>query len=141
MLKIFLDSSVDVAAAISQIGGSYKLISLISRGKLEGWINEGVVAESEEVIGRKFSKEKYELFLNWLEKEYFKMLPFPQEEKLDQLREINVKDRHILISAKESRSDYLVSLDRKHILVPESQKVIPNTKIVTPKEFLQKHFK
>ncbi len=141
MIKVFLDSSVIVAAAGSQTGGSFEIINLIEKGKLDGWINEGVVAESEEAIRRKLNQEKYQLFLNWLEEDYFKILPFPEEEKLEKLKDIDQKDRHILISAQESKSDFLVSLDRKHILTEESQRIIPKIQIATPKKFLQKHHK
>jgi len=138
MTKVFLDSSVIVAAAGSQTGGSFEIINLIKKGRLEAVVNEGVVAESEEAIRIKLSQEKYKLFLKWLEENYFKILPFPEEEKLQRLEVINVKDRHIIISARESKSDYLISLDKKHILTEESQKAIPNIKIVTTKEFLQR---
>ena len=141
MIKVFLDSSVVFAAAGSQTGGSFEIINLIKKGRLESLVNEGVVAESEEAIRRKLSLEKYKLFINWLEEDYFKILPFPEEEKLQQLEDVNQKDRHILISAQESKPDYLVSLDKKHVLTKESRKIIPEIKIVTPKEFLQKHFK
>jgi len=141
MIKVFLDSSVIVAAAGSQTGGSFEIINLIEKGKLDGWINEGVVAESEEAIRRKLNQEKYQLFLNWLEEDYFKILPFPEEEKLEKLKDIDQKDRHILISAQESKSDFLVSLDRKHILTEESQRIIPKIQIATPKKFLRKHHK
>ena len=141
MIKVFLDSSVVFAAAGSQTGGSFEIINLITKGKLEGFVNEGVVAESEEAIRRRLSQEKYNLFLNWLEKDCFKILPFPDEEKLQRLGQVSPKDRHILLSAKESNSDFLISLDKKHILTNESQSIIPEVKITTPKEFLQNHFK
>ena len=67
MIKVFLDSSVVFAAAGSQTGGSFEIINLIKKGRLESLVNEGVVAESEEAIRRKLSLEKYKLFINWLE--------------------------------------------------------------------------
>ena len=106
MFKVFFDSSVLVAAAGSQTGGSFKIITSLSQGKLEGWLNEGVVAESEEAISRKLAKKSYELFMNWLENDYFRILPFPEENKLQNLKEINIKDRHILISAKMLRRTF-----------------------------------
>ena len=140
MLKVFFDSSVLVAAAGSQTGGSFKVVNSISQGKLEGWINDGVIAESEEAISRKLPKESYKLFISWLENNYFKILPFPEENKLQNLKEVDMKDRHILISAQEAKVDFLLSLDKNHILTQEAQNAIPEVKIVTPGTFLQKHF-
>lgn len=141
MLKVFLDSSVLVAATGSQTGGSFKIVTSIGQGKLEGWINDGVVAESEEAVRRKFSKENYKLFISWLEKDYFRILPFPEESRLQKLNQIDTKDRHIIISAQESKVDFLISLDRHHILTQEAQKSVPKTKILTSGDFLQKHFR
>ncbi len=140
MLKVFFDSSVLVAAAGSKTGGSFKVVNSIRQGKVEGWINDGVVAESEEAISRKLAKASYDLFINWLESNYFKILPFPDENKLQNLKEIDIKDRHILISAMEAKVDFLLSLDKSHILTQKAQSTVPEIRIVTPGTFLQKHF-
>jgi len=122
-------------------GGSFKIITHCGQKKIEGWISEGVLAESTDAVEEKIGQEKLELLLRWLDNDYFKITPFPKEENLQKFKEIDRKDRHILVSAEAAKVDFLISLDRKHILTEKAQKAIPKIKIVTPKEFLQKHFK
>ena len=48
---------------------------------------------------------------------------------------INPKDAHVLASCWQSKAKYLITLDRKHFMLPDIQKLVP-FKIITPKELL-----
>jgi len=50
------------------------------------------------------------------------------------------KDVYILCQAKQSKADYLITLDKKHFLKEKVRKFIQPSLILTPKELLSRHF-
>lgn len=141
MIKVFLDSSVLVAAAGSQTGGSFKITVLCEERKLEGWVSEGVLIESEAAIKENFGEKKIKLFSNWIRSDFFKITSFPSEPELIKFKGVEVKDRHILAAAHIAKVSYLLSLDKKHVLTEKAQRALPKIKILSPKEFIQNYLK
>jgi len=68
---------------------------------------------------------------------HFIVLPAPHEQLITKylLQTIDDGDAHVLASAKEGKVDYLVSLDKKHILILKSK--IKEFSILNPKELIQ----
>ena len=63
----------------------------------------------------------------------------PAEEKLSKYNDIiSLKDRHVLASALEGKSAFLITLDRKHFQTETIKKANLPITIMTPKEFLEK---
>lgn len=137
MTKVFLDASVIIAAIISQTGGSAKILSLVKSGNIIGITSQSVIDEIEEHLD-KIGKSKIELanYLNLskiLIRERVKIIeiqPF--------LKKIDEEDAHLIAGAKLTKADFLVSLDKKHLLNEEIKNKFFSLEIVSPKEFLEK---
>lgn len=133
--KIFLDASVILAAFGSPSGGSALIINY--QGKAYKCITSvDIIAE---VLHKSYKLKATESALkNFLKKKNILIITSPTEEQKHQFDEVvaDKKDRHVLASAKESGADFLLSYDRKHIVVPKVKKALKPTKVITPKEFL-----
>ena len=138
-IKIFLDSSVIIAAILSPIGGSFRLIreSLFKNYAL--LISEYVLDECIRILGMKFPMKANILPL-FLTNFNFKILRDPTQKEVENLIEIiNFQDAPVLAGALKYKVEYLISLDKKDFL---NQKVLEFARkkglsILTPKEFLQ----
>lgn len=117
MLKVFIDSSVLIAALLSNSGGSAVILRQGRDKKITMIISDNVVGEVVEKLA-KIKKSKEEL------REYLDLVSDP-------------KDAHILAGAKLSHCDILVTLDKKHLLNLEIKNKFKPLKIVSPKEFLE----
>jgi len=135
--RVFVDSSVLVAACLSSRGASYFcLISAPSLG-YKFLINEFVFEEVLDVLKRKFPKELTKFF-GFLSFGNFSILKNPQKTDLRKAqRIIEEKDAPILISALDN-ADYLLTLDKEFLKkeVIEFAKVRELT-IILPKEFIK----
>ncbi len=137
--KVFIDSSVIIAAILSPLGGSFRLIrdSLFKNYAL--LISDYVLEECIRVLKTKFPEKTYILPI-MLENIGFKMIKDPSEKEVEKFIDIiEFKDAPILAAAIKYKTDYLITLDKKHFL---DQKVLEFAKdkkisILTPKEFLE----
>ena len=135
--KVFVDSSVLIAACLSSSGASY--FCIIS-GPAEGYkllINEMVFEETLEVLKRKFPKlvNKFFGILNIGE---FYILKNPSKKDLKRVKNlIEEKDSPVLVSALK-HADYLLTLD-KGFFKKEVIKFAEGYKltILPPKEFVR----
>ena len=68
------------------------------------------------------------------------IFPSPtQKECLKYDKFCEFEDRHILAGADLTEADFLISLDKKHILKPEVEKALSPMVVCSPKEFLEKY--
>lgn len=132
-IRVFFNASVILAGLYSPNGASGKLLSLTKQQKIIGIISEIVwneVLRNTNKVGlsRKNTKQ-------WM-RQYFLIISAPGQSQFYQYKKIVIDegDIHLFISAEESKSDYLVSLDKKHVLI--LQKQIPLFQIVSPKELI-----
>jgi putative PIN family toxin of toxin-antitoxin system len=136
--KVFIDSSIVIAAVLSPSGGSFRLIreSLFKNYTL--LISDYVLEESIRILKTKFPEKTYILPI-LLENFRFKMTKDPSEKEVEKLIDIiDFKDAPILAAVIKYKTDYLITLDKKHFL---NQKVLEFARdkkisILTPKEFL-----
>jgi len=137
--RVFLDSSILIAALLSSSGGSFYILTQL-RNKFYFQINKYVLEEIIEVLTKKFSSRE-ELksglfFLLGLAR--VKVLSNPTKFSLKLLdRIINQKDAPILASALQN-SDYFLTLDNDFL----NEKIRNFTKqnnllIFTPKQFIE----
>lgn len=130
---VFFNASVILAGLKSLTGASRKLLGWAAQGKIKAVVSEVVLDE----VWRNFRK----LSINEasLEKAiiFFQIERVPAVEKLKRFERLAIDqdDVHVLASAKEAKADFLVTLDKKHILV--LRKKIRWTKIVSPGELLK----
>ena len=134
---VFLDSSVLIAGLYSDEGGSGTILKKITKKKLIGFISTSIIEETKRNIRKKFSLE----LLQKLEK-LIKIIniqeDFQPKDIIKYRQSVDIKDLHVLIFARSSRADFLITLDKKHFKTKKLQKTNLPFKIVSPKEFLDK---
>lgn len=135
---VFFNASVVLAGLNSPSGGSGKLLRLSKQKQIKAVISEIVLDEIIRNASKiKLSKtEVKKLIFNF----FTHIISPPTEEFFNLYRNmvIDYGDIHLLVSAKEAKADFLVTLDKKHILI--LQKKIKEIKIVSPKQLLENLF-
>ncbi len=138
-MRVFFDASVIIAAMFSPTGGSALLLQLVRSGEIIGIASQTVLSEiltEEKFIKFKKAKEEIEKFIaksGLLVREYITL-----EQIAIYKDEIDSEDAHLIAGAKLTKCEFLVSLDKKHLLRPEIQQKFLPLKIVSPKELLEK---
>ncbi|MDP2363299.1 MAG: PIN domain-containing protein [Ignavibacteria bacterium] len=135
-MKVFIDACCFFAAFRSPSGGSALILQFAREGKFQIFTNETVVDEACRNLHKKESPEKASHFLQFLREVPVKILPPPtREDEQPWEKETHQKDAHVLASAIKAQVDYVVTLDKQHLLIPKLQKVFPIS-IKNPKDFL-----
>lgn len=132
MLKVVLDTNVIVSAIV--FGGKPKLIlNLIETEKIDGYISRFIIAETCGILKQKFKHTEDEIeSVEENLKKSFSLLEPPFS--------INIikncpPDNKILACAVAARVDYLISGDKKHLLLLKKIKNIP---ILSSDDFLRR---
>lgn len=136
--KLFIDSSIIIAAILSSSGGSFRLIreSLFKNYTL--LISDYVLEECIRIFKTKFPEKTYILPIV-LENFRFKITKDPSEKEVEKLISIiDFKDAPILAAAIKYKTDYLITLDKKHFLNEKVRNFAGenNVLVFTPKEFI-----
>lgn len=135
--KVFLDSSVLIAAAISSTGSARDLIMKSFRGELKVVIGDLVIEETRRNLTNKAPKAlpALQLFLEGLNPEVVSPI---KALVLKVSKVIELKDAPIVAGAISSKADYLVSYDRKHLLQHKKEiKTHFKIRVVTPDELIK----
>lgn len=131
MLRVTLDTNIYISAVL--FGGKPdEILDLAREGKIRVVISEKIISEITEILGRKFRAENWRVQKIVRHIRRFTTLVVPGI-----VLEIITKhkqDNRILECAVESRADYIVSGDKKHIL---SLKEFQGIRIMSPKELLE----
>jgi predicted nucleic acid-binding protein len=132
-IRVFFNASVILAGFRSPNGASGTLLSWIKQQKITGVISEIVwneVLRNTHHVG--LSRENIK---QWMI-QYFLTITAPKQSNFApyQKKVVEAGDIHLFVSAEESKSDYLVSLDKKHVLV--LQKQMKDFRIVSPGELI-----
>lgn len=113
---LFFDASVLVAAAYSPTGGSALLLRACRVGGFRAQLSFAILWESIKALSGA-SQEVSRRLWYWLGEIAWEFLPVPAAETLEQYRQyIASDDVHVLAAAVEGGSQYLLTLDRRHIL-------------------------
>ena len=133
---VFFNASVIIAGFISPTGGSAKLLKWTRENKITGIISEiiydEVMKKSEKAgLSPKEIRRKLFLVFNNIKKA-------PNEKLVKKFNNIviDLGDSHVLASSIESKVDFLVTLDKKHLLVLTQK--IKGLKIVSPKQLIER---
>lgn len=135
ILRIFFNASVIISGFRSRSGGSGELLNLVNSKKIKGLISETVLDE----VLRHFDKTK--LRKDDIESKIIKIFQnvykAPSESETDNYYRFmkDVGDAHLFASSKSLKADYLVSLDKKHVLSLKGK--VKNLKIVSPGELIK----
>lgn len=134
MKKAFVDSSVLFSAVNSPTGGSSKLFTL---GNIQLVASPLVLAEVERNVRDKLARHHLERFFMLISKlKIVNQTPNDNAIKVAQ-RAIVEKDAVILSEAKQAKTDFLVTLDKKHFMTPSVEKFLGGKKVLTPKMLIE----
>jgi len=134
-LNVFLDSSVIISALASPSGGSRKIFEAAYAKKIKIITSSYVIHEVSQNIS------KIGLDLQDLEKLLSKrtivLVRDPSPDLIYKLRKIikDPQDAPVIAGAVISGAEFLISLDKKHILVPKIKKALRPMKVLSPKDF------
>ena len=136
MIRAFIDASVLIAACYSSSGASREIILQAIRGNASLVISELVIQETERNLANKAPKA-LPAFHQFLDAVSFEFVRPTKQQILQAAAYIALKDAPIVAAAKRAQVDYLVSLDRRHLVgLPEvAQK--SGLRIVLPNQFLE----
>ncbi|MGM0399975.1 MAG: PIN domain-containing protein [Chloroflexota bacterium] len=114
--SLFFDASVLVAGAHSPQGGSALLLAACARGGFRAQMSFAVLMETLHALDEfpRQSRRAFECLLREIDWEF---LAVPPEEVLARYEQyIDTKDVHVLAAAVEGGAEFLLTLDRRHIL-------------------------
>ncbi len=139
MIKAFLDANVYFAGCYSKKGASHFILGMAERSKILLFSSRLVLLEAERNLRLKSTPPILRDFRRFLKKTKIEVMP-PLDEKILARYEshIHPKDVPVLAAAVESKSDYLVTLDRRHFFNPSLSEHFSEIKILTPGDFLQR---
>lgn len=138
--KVFLDTSCLLAGLNSPLGGSGFIITLFKLKKIDLTIFSHVLKEANEVIQEKFPllHSRLDVFL-LNEPKLVKKIP--EKELLSAYKIVRSEDTPILAAALKTRSNYLVTLDKKFRKAVDLNLLPRHLTLVSPQEFLQTYRK
>lgn len=134
-LTVFLDSSVILSALASATGGSRKMISAGTKGKLRLCTTPFVIEEvAKHVHKLGVNPDKLETLLK---KKVIRTVSDAPHHVVKKLRSATVDpdDAPILAGAVISGADVLVSLDKGHILTDRVRRALKPILVFSPREF------
>ncbi|OGM35323.1 putative toxin-antitoxin system toxin component, PIN family [Candidatus Woesebacteria bacterium RIFCSPHIGHO2_02_FULL_38_9] len=134
-IKVLFNASVVLAGLRSPSGGSAKLLDYSEKREIDSCISEIIF---DEIIR---NAEKIDLTKSYIAEKciklFEKIIPSPSEKLVNKYKKIVIDegDAHVLASYDEEKIKYLVTLDKKHLLILKGK--IWGLKIVTPGELIQ----
>jgi predicted nucleic acid-binding protein len=134
MKTVFVDLSVLFSAVNSPTGGSSKLF-ILKGIKLKA--SKLVLTETERNVRGKLQEYHLERFFMLVNKiEILKQLP--DDLLINKAKEvITEKDAVILAEGKHAKTNFLVTLDKKHFLNDKTSKFLKPQRILTPKMLIK----
>jgi predicted nucleic acid-binding protein len=142
LTSLFFDASVLVAGSHSPDGGSALILAACQVGGFEAYTTSAVLLETQRTL-EDFPQQSSDRFHQLLEEISWKLLPVPPEAVIERYTQyVDPKDAHVLAAAVEGRSDFLLTLDRRHILAAADgvkQAGFPIV-ILRPGDFIQQYY-
>jgi predicted nucleic acid-binding protein len=136
MIRVFVDASVLFAAAYSVTGASREIIQYAIRGEIGLVISNLVLDEVKRNLQDKVpgAIADFDYFRDAVEFE----LVLPSKSEIEAaMQDCAAKDAPIVAAAKTADVDYLVSLDRRHLVGVPEVAAGSDLKIVLPGDLLE----
>ena len=136
--KVFLDANVWFSASISSKGGSFLICRLAEAGFIQALANYHVLEETERNLLLKAPNKlaDYSRLMKTVVPKLNSAIPSNALiQKLAGL--VPAKDMPVIAGAVGTTADFLVSLDKKHILQPKLKTLDWPFRILSTKEFLE----
>ena len=137
-MRVFFDASVIIAALLSPTGGSALILKFIKIGFIIGITSQTVieeVLEEKHFLKIKRSKGEIENFITQSRLIIRKTIAVDEITPYQNL--IDPEDAHLIAGANLTKCEYLVTLDKKHLLRSDIQENFLPLRIVSPKELLE----
>ena len=133
----FFDSSALFAGIISASGASRALLVLAEVGQVTITVSEQVVAETERAIARKVPRALPDL-REALRATGLRIIPVPSLDEIEDYADIisHPADVPIVVAAIQIKTDYLVTLNRRHFIDDLAVAERSNLRIGTPGDAL-----
>jgi putative PIN family toxin of toxin-antitoxin system len=136
MIRAFVDADVLFSASYSSAGASREIIRLALRGHVQLIISDDVLDEAERNLASKYP-ETVEVFEQTIDSVPFEKVSASPEQVQKAAKYTRSKDAHVVAAAIEAKADFLVSLDKRHLVgVPEVSKR-SGIEIVFPADLLE----
>jgi predicted nucleic acid-binding protein len=136
--RVFLDSCILIAATHSPGGGSALVTEICQGNAYKAAVSVQVLLEARMNIAEKFGYAELIKYYHLLARLDPEMIPVPAKKTLDKyISLVADKDIHVLATALEGCADYLVTLDKRHLLNPVILAAELKIKIMTPGDFLK----
>lgn len=138
MLKIFLDANIYFAGFSSKEGASSLILEMARKKKILLYAGKLVLREADRNLRKKSSAASLKSFHRYLQETKIRVVAFPKEETTQPYEAYtHPKDLPVLGAALEAGTDYLLSLDKKHLLNPRLLSKMKKPKILSPGDFLK----
>lgn len=135
MIRVFVDASVLFAAAKSETGASREIIRLAIQGKVRLVASQFVLEEVRRNLKAK-APEAVAAFDDFLNAVSFELVKPTKREVEAAMEYVAAKDAPIIAAAQRAQVDFLVSLDRRHIVDVFEVKRRSGLNILLPVELL-----
>lgn len=137
MSKVFFDTSVLLASLRSPRGGSSELLRYAVVGSVQAFLSDDVIDETARHV-HEVGPELRALFLNFLAVIPFTSISVTAEEVRWATTFTDPKDSPIVAAAQKAGADYLVTLDKRHLLNKKAE-IEPHVgfEIVRPEDLLK----
>lgn len=137
MKRLFIDSSAPCAAAYSRTGYARDLILMAVRGEIALVISQLVLEETRRNLVE--SAPERLAILDYVTAGIpFELVKPTKREVMATAKRIVLKDAPILAGARKARVDYLVTLDKKHLLGKPELAEYVRAPILTPQEAFER---
>lgn len=132
---VLFNASVILAGLKSPSGGSGKILSWSRENKITGIVSEIIVDEAVRNVP-KIGLNSEEVIQN-IQSSFTSIYPPPNKAAVERFKQIiiNEGDAHVLAACEENKANFLVTLDKKHLLILKGK--IKKFKIVSPKELIE----
>jgi len=135
-IKVFVDTSVLISGLASLTGASGGVLDLCEAEVIQMVISRQVIVEADRNFSAKLPRllNRFRQFVRDLKP---LMIDDPNPGLVKKAAAVvGRKDASILAAAQEGQVDYLITLDKKHLLSSRGKKDMEMT-VVTPSEFLR----
>ena len=116
MTRVFLDTSVLVAATLSSTGASREILRLAAADQLTIVLSDYVIKEIRNALQRKVPSSLVDFDEFFANTSHETANPTKQEVAAAAAEYTDVKDAPVVAAAINAGADYLASLDKKHLV-------------------------
>lgn len=136
MWRVFIDTNVFFSACYSQTGASFEIFRLALSGAVQLVTSDYIIEETRRNLARK-SPEDLSRFQSFLKTMGFEYANPSRQDVLNAAEYTALKDAPVVAAARHAGVDYLVSLDRRHLVGQALVAQRAGLRIVLPEEVLR----